>query len=110
MEEADAGDAGGSGCEAGGGVLQRDAAERVDRDGGCGAAGGAKLVDSLPWRDDLAGDNLFEDRGEEDGVGMVDAGAMDVFQGVAGDGDDWRRAVGRGVEAADLGEGEFVRV
>ena len=38
----------------------------------------------------------------------MEAGAVDVFEGVAGDRDDWRRVVGCGVEAADLSWCQFV--
>ena len=109
MKEADAGDAGGSGCEAGGGVLQCDATQRIDRDGGGCAACVAEPVEALSPDRFPIGEGFFKDGGEENGVGMVFMSAAHVFEGVAGGGDDWRRETDCSVEAADLGWGELVR-
>ena len=94
VEEANACDAGRSGFEAGGSVFKGDATQRVDRDR-CGCeAGGAKLIQSLAGSDVLAGNDFLEDRGEDDGVSLIGNGIVYVFQGVAGDGNDWGRGVG----------------
>src|ERR1700722_6495337 len=106
-EDANSGDSGRSCFEAGGCVLEGDAAERVNGDVGRGETGGAKFVDALAGESLLVGERLFEDGGEEDGVDLVEVRALNVGEGVAGGCDDGCGLVGGGVEAADLGGGEL---
>ena len=109
MEETDAGETCCSGLEAGGGVFQGDSAERTDRRGSGGEAGGAQTVESLAGEGGLAGEGFFKDGSEEDGVDAMVAGAGNLGYRVAGDGNDRRRQASGGVEGADLSGGEFAR-
>lgn len=101
MKEADSGDSGGPGFEAGWGVFRVDAAESVDGSGRGGEAGGVEGFEALAWGDELASDGFLEDGGEEDQVGVVASG-FDLGEGMAGDRDDGRRKGGGGIEAPDL--------
>jgi hypothetical protein len=93
--------------EAGGGVFGGDAAEGEDRSGGGGEAGFAEALEALAGKRRLAGERLFEDRGEEDGVRVGLPGVVDFFEGVAGESEEGRGKVGFGEEGADLGGGEL---
>jgi hypothetical protein len=106
VEEADAGDAGGSRAKAAGAVFEGDAAEGIDGSGRCGEAGGVEGFEALPRRDELAGDGFVEDGGEEDEV-CVAAGLFDFGESVAGDGDDGWGEAGGSVEFADLAGGKL---
>lgn len=106
MEEANSGDAGGPGFEAGRGVSGGDAAEGEDRDGVGEGAGLGQGGEAGGW-----GVSLAEDGAEEDEAGRVEVGGEDLAARVAGAADDRvRQAVGavempdlRGSEAAGVG-------
>ena len=94
-EEADGGDAGGSGFKAGVGVAVGDAAEGEDGDAAGGADGGFQSGEADAGLDELGllrrgWDALFEDGAEEDKVGGEGVGAVDVGEGVAGEGGEDR--------------------
>jgi hypothetical protein len=107
VEETYAGNACGSGLKAGGGVFERDTAQRIDGGWSGGGAGGLKLVEALTHGDGLACDGFTEDRCEEDSVYAVVMGLRNLRQGMAGYGDQGRGQVGDGVEMANLIGGEF---
>ena len=74
LEEADGGDAGGSGFEAGGCVFERDASEREHRDFVLARLAKGGEPGSL-----RAGDgSFFEDRGKECQVGSRDCGLFNL--------------------------------
>ena len=100
MEEADASYARGSGFETGLCVFRGDAAEGVDRDGRGRGAGFAQAVEADAGADGLACDGFFEDRSEENGVGVLASGLFDFGYGMAGDGDQGLAEAGLGVEMA----------
>ena len=83
LEEADGGDAGSSGLQAGSGVLQSDSSECEHWD--FGAAGLAES--GKAFGGGFRGVFLFEDGSEEGQVGAVGGGLGDFFRGVTGDGD-----------------------
>jgi hypothetical protein len=109
VEETDASDPEGSSLKARRGVFQCDATQRVNRGRSGGGAGGAELVEARARGDNLPCNDLPEDGGEEDAVYAIVAGAGDLGQGVAGDGDDGRRQPSGGVEVADLRGSQFTR-
>lgn len=102
MEEADAGYACCSGFETGVCVFRGDATEGVDGDGRGGGAGFAQAVEADAGVNGLACDEFFEDRGEEDGVGVLASGLFDFGYGMAGDGDQGLPETGFGVEMTKL--------
>ena len=102
LEEADGGDSGGTGLEAGGGIGTGDAAEGEDGDRGDEKAGLAENHDPCGWRDELAGDGFAEDGAEEDEVGVEAAGLFQIVLGVAGEADGGWREVGGGIDGSDL--------
>jgi hypothetical protein len=108
-KQADGGDAGSSGGEAGGGVGLGDAAEGEDGDGTGGGAGFMELVEADSFGDDGPSDALLEDGAEEDEVCAAFGGAPDLGEGVAGDADGGTGAVRSGdrPEAADVAGVEF---
>jgi hypothetical protein len=83
LEEADGGDAGCSGLQAGFGILQSDPSE--GEDGDFGATGLAESVEA--FRAGSGGIFFFEDGGEEGHVRAAGCGLDDFFWGVTGDGD-----------------------
>ena len=83
LEEADGGDAGGSGFEAGVGVMNSDASECEDE--GWSAAGFPKSVQAS--RILLRRIFFFEHRGKDSEGGLVRGGCDDFLGGVTGDGD-----------------------
>lgn len=104
-EEADGGYAGGSGGEAGGGILFCDAAEGEDVDWGGGAAGGGQELDASAGGG-ICGDCFLEDRAEEDKVGprLFGWGCRmgDFLKRMAREADGGGRQADVGVELADL--------
>jgi hypothetical protein len=109
VEEANAGNAGGSRFDAGRGAFQCDTAECIDRYGSGGSAGRAELIETLTGDDDMPCDDFFEYRSEENSVYAVIAGDGDLGQGVAGDRNHgWGKGCG-GEEVAYLLWSEFAR-
>jgi len=76
MKEMDAGDSCGACFETGRCVLEGNAAECVDRDGGGCEAGCAKLVEALAGESLLVGEGLLEDGSEEDRVDVAAMGEL----------------------------------
>jgi hypothetical protein len=98
LEEADGGDAGGSGLQAGFGILQSDSTQGDNRD--AGAAGLAQRFGSLGKC--AGGVFLFEDWGEDGQICAVGGGLGDFFWGVTRDRDQqssWRDFAGEGARA-----------
>jgi len=102
VEETDSGDACCAGSEALWGVFLCDAAESVDRDGSGGGAGFVQGIETGGGGDEVSGNGFSEDRGEEDGVGAVASGDLDLGEGVAGDGDDRGWEAETSVASADV--------
>lgn len=105
-EEADAGDAAGSGGEAGCRVLVGDAAESEDGDGVGEGAGGAEEIEAGAGEGFAGGEGFAEDGAEEDEAGWVAGGGGDLFERVAGLADDGGGQGGGGIKAPDLGGGQ----
>lgn len=61
-----------------------------------------KGVEASSGHDELAGDGLSEDRGEEDGIGAIAASDLNLGEGVAGDGDDGVGKTKAGVATTDV--------
>ncbi len=108
MEEADSGDSGGSAFEAQRCVVQSHSTQRIDRDVCSGDASRMEPVETLAEGDYVAGDGFLEDWAEEDRVDSVFMGTSHLFERMAGDRDDRRRAAGGGEEIAGLGGGQFI--
>ena len=111
MEEADAGDSGCTGLDAGGDVGGCDATEGEDRDGRGGGAGLFEEGEPGAAGKVAASDGFIEHGAEEDGVGSGAEGLFamvgELVEAMAGDGDERNRQAGLGVEGADLDGGEF---
>ena len=108
MEEANAGDAGGSGSNTGPGVFEGDATQCKDRNGRGSGADGVKPVEAMSGDDLIVGEFLFEDRGEEDCVDLVFAGASHFVESVTGDCDNGALQFGQGIKSANLGGSTLV--
>ena len=106
MEEADPGDSGGSGLQAGGSIFGGDASEGVDGSRICGETNRVEGFETLAVSDDLACNGFLEDWSEEDEIHLI-ARLCDFSQGVTGDGDDGRRELSGDVKFSDLGGSEL---
>lgn len=105
MEEADAGDSGCACLETFGSVFGGDSAKGEDRDGGCGEAGGAELIEALAGEVFAVGEGLLEDGGKQDRVDLVGMGAVDLDEVVAGERNQGFGCAGGEEEVADLAGG-----
>jgi hypothetical protein len=108
VEEADSGDSGCACLEAGGCVFEGDSAEGKDWDRSGGGTGGAELVETLAGEVLAGGEGLLEDGGIKDCIDLVGMGAVDLGEGVAGEGDRGFGCAGGEVEVANLDGGELV--
>ena len=102
-EEADGGDAAGSGFEAEGDAFVGNASQGEDGSLLGDDAGGFEGIEAEAMDEEFAVVGFAEDRAEEDQVGGAIAGAFDFFEGVAGDADDGRK-VRCGVTLGLMGE------
>jgi hypothetical protein len=96
---------GDSGCSCGDAlrsIFFCDATQRVDGDGSGGETGIVKNLEAGSGSDELAIDGLSEDRGEENSVGVVAAGDLDLGKVVTGHRDDGQRQVVFQVASSDI--------
>ena len=83
-------------------ILFGHPAERVDRDWISCGAGFAESFKSGAGGDQPVCDRFAEDRSEQDGVGAIAAGDLNLGEGVAGDRDDRCRKVKGCVTASNV--------
>jgi len=83
-------------------IFSRDATQGIERYGRGSEAGIVQDFEAGRRSDDLALYRLSEDGSEEDSVGAVAAGDVDLGQVVTGDGDDGRRQVVFCVTPSDI--------
>ncbi len=103
-KQADRGDAGGSGVEAGGDGGGGDAAKGKDG-GGCGSLGcGRESLKAEAGAHQVAIDALFEDWPEEDEVSAGAVGGMDFGKGVGADAEESARLTSFGEGSAGRGD------
>jgi len=101
-EEADAGDAGGSGLHAERDFVACDAAEGEEVGVGSEVGGLLEEVEAEAGGDEVAVDAFFEDGAEEEVVEAERGCDADVFEGVAGEAEEGRRESGSGEGFADV--------